>query len=117
MNSKLLNHSPATYVLVFETDDEVISRLTDFARAHQLAGSHFSAIGAFRDVVLGYFNWQKKDYKKITLHEQVEFCRCSATSRRATMARKSTPMSSSANRMARPTVATCSKRTSGRRWK
>ena len=26
----------------------------------------------FRDVVLGYFNWQKKDYKKIPIHEQVE---------------------------------------------
>jgi predicted DNA-binding protein with PD1-like motif len=72
MNSKLINGSPKTYVLIFDTGDEVVSTLTHFARAHYLAGSHFSAIGAFRDVVLGYFDWQKKDYTKIFINEQVE---------------------------------------------
>ena len=72
MNSKLISESPKTHVLIFDTNDEVISTLTDFARVQRLAGSHFSAIGAFRDVVLGYFDWQKKDYNKIFVHEQVE---------------------------------------------
>lgn len=31
-----------------------------------------SAIGAFQDVVLGYFDWERKDYKRIPLDEQVE---------------------------------------------
>jgi predicted DNA-binding protein with PD1-like motif len=72
MNSKLISTSPKTYLLVFDTDDEVASTLLEFARVQQLSGSQFSAIGAFRDVVLGYFDWQKKDYNKIFIHEQVE---------------------------------------------
>jgi predicted DNA-binding protein with PD1-like motif len=46
--------------------------LQAFAREKRLAGSHFTAIGAFQDVTLGYFDWQKKDYKKIPVREQVE---------------------------------------------
>ncbi len=72
MNSKLISESPRTYALVFDTGDEVMATLTAFARAEHLVGSHFSAIGAFREVVLGYFDWAKKDYEKIFIHEQVE---------------------------------------------
>jgi predicted DNA-binding protein with PD1-like motif len=72
MNFKLISESPRTYVLVFDTGDEAIGTLTAFARAQHLAGSHFSTIGAFHDVVLGYFDWSKRDYEKIFLHEQVE---------------------------------------------
>jgi uncharacterized protein len=61
-----------TYVLVFDTGDEVIAGLLDFARTHDLGGSHFTAIGAFSSLVVGYFDWGKKDYKKIPLNEQVE---------------------------------------------
>jgi predicted DNA-binding protein with PD1-like motif len=46
--------------------------LKKFAGEQQLAASHFTAIGAFREVTLGYFDWQKKDYAKIPVHEQVE---------------------------------------------
>ena len=31
-----------------------------------------TAIGAFRDVTLGYFDWQTKKYQKIPVNEQVE---------------------------------------------
>ena len=34
--------------------------------------SHFTAIGAFSNVVLGYFNMEKKDYRRIPITEQVE---------------------------------------------
>src|SRR5437879_2755661 len=61
-----------TFVLVFDKGDEFISELTNFAKNSKLAGSHFTAIGAFRDVTLGYFDRQKKDYKKIPIEEQVE---------------------------------------------
>jgi len=40
-----------TFVLVFDKGDEFISELTNFAKNSKLAGSHFTAIGAFRDVV------------------------------------------------------------------
>jgi predicted DNA-binding protein with PD1-like motif len=46
--------------------------LQSFAREKQVAGSHFMAIGAFREVTLGYFDWEKKDYQRIPVREQVE---------------------------------------------
>jgi hypothetical protein len=59
-------------VLVFETGDEVVSTLTKFAKDHRVAAAHFTAIGAFSDTGLGYFDWQKKDYLKNQVNEQVE---------------------------------------------
>lgn len=61
-----------TFVLIFETGDEVTAGLADFARRETLAAAHFTAIGALRDVTLGYFDWEKKEYTRIPLREQVE---------------------------------------------
>ena len=61
-----------SWVLVFATDDEVIGELQRFAQEQGLSASHFSAIGAFRRATLGYFDWEKKDYKKNPVDEQVE---------------------------------------------
>ncbi len=60
------------FVLVFDKGEEVIGSLTSFARNSRLAGSHFTAIGAFQDAVLGYFDRERTDYKKIPVKEQVE---------------------------------------------
>jgi len=74
MKSKLLHESDGqkTYALIFETGDEVMNGLKTFAQEQQLTASHFTAIGAFQDVNLGYFDWSKKDYKRIPVREQVE---------------------------------------------
>lgn len=73
MKTKLLyDQGEKTFAIVFDKGDEVISGLTEFAKRNNLGGSHFTAIGAFSDVVLGYFDWEKKDYKRISLKEQVE---------------------------------------------
>ena len=73
MRAKLLNERPEkTFALVFETGDEVMKALEAFARQEQLAGSHFTAIGAFREATLGYFDWGTKDYLRIPVREQVE---------------------------------------------
>jgi predicted DNA-binding protein with PD1-like motif len=61
-----------TFVLVFDTGDEVVEGLTRFAESEHLASSHFTGIGAFRDAVIGYFDWEKKDYLRIPVREQVE---------------------------------------------
>jgi predicted DNA-binding protein with PD1-like motif len=74
MKSKLLHEAGGqkTYALVFETGDEVMEGLAAFAREHKLGGSHFTAIGAFQDATLGYFDWSAKDYRKNPVGEQVE---------------------------------------------
>ncbi|HEY4308061.1 MAG TPA: PPC domain-containing DNA-binding protein [Pirellulales bacterium] len=74
MKSKLLQelNGQRTFAVIFETGDEVASGLADFAAQKQLAAAHFTAIGALRDVTLGYFDWEKKDYSRISVAEQVE---------------------------------------------
>lgn len=58
--------------LVFDSDEEVVGTLTGFLRDHQVTAARFTAIGAFSDVVLGYFDWDRKAYLPIEVHEQVE---------------------------------------------
>jgi len=73
MKAKLLQeHGQKTFALAFDAGDEVMAGLLDFARQHGLAGSHCTAIGAFSDVVIGYFDWEQKEYKRIPITEQVE---------------------------------------------
>ena len=73
MRAKIIDEmAPRTWALVFDTGDEVIGPLTQFATLHQLAAARFTAIGAFSQATLGYFDWQKKDYARIPIGEQVE---------------------------------------------
>jgi predicted DNA-binding protein with PD1-like motif len=74
MKAKLLHEDRGqkTYALILDTGDEVLASLQEFAKNNGLSGSHFTAIGAFQDATLGYFDWEKKDYKKNPVREQVE---------------------------------------------
>jgi hypothetical protein len=101
-----------TFVLVFETGDEAMEGLGRFARDQGLSAAHFTGIGAFSDVVLGYFDWQQKDYQPIRLNEQVEV---SVTSRSKTASRPCTRTSSLVARTVRQAAATCSRDTCARR--
>jgi uncharacterized protein len=73
MKSKLLNDDQQrTFAAVFDAGDEAIAGLGDFASENNLNASEFTAIGAFRSLTLGYYDWQKKDYERISIDEQVE---------------------------------------------
>jgi predicted DNA-binding protein with PD1-like motif len=74
VKAKLLHEHQGqkTFAVVFDTGDEVVNGLLAFAKENDLAGSHFTAIGAFSDVTLGFFDWDKKDYQRIQISEQVE---------------------------------------------
>lgn len=74
MKSKLLFDETGlkTFALVFDKDDEVQKSLIEFANTNRLADAHLSAIGAFSDVILGFFDRHLKDYKLIPIQEQVE---------------------------------------------
>src|SRR5215208_193857 len=73
LRSKLLDRDGgATYALVFDPGDEVISGLTAFAKDHGLDASDFTALGAFSSALLGFFDVEQKEYQKIPVNEQVE---------------------------------------------
>lgn len=74
MKSKLLNDHAGerTFALIFDAGDEAMAGLKEFAREHQLSASRFTAIGAFQSAILGYFDWESKDYEEIPVDEQVE---------------------------------------------
>ena len=73
MKHKLVEEHPRTYVLIFDTGDELASGLKRFATEQKLAGSSFKAIGALSSAKLGWFNWETKKYQiAVALDEQIE---------------------------------------------
>lgn len=60
------------YALIFDKGDEMIRLLTAFAKEQGLSAGQFTAIGAFSRAVLGYFDREQKDYRKIPVGSQVE---------------------------------------------
>ena len=72
MRSVSVGDEGETYVLVFDKGDEVMESLDRFASEHQLTAGHFTAIGAFSDVTLGFLDPETKEYEPIRIDEQVE---------------------------------------------
>ncbi len=73
MKFKVLDESgEKTFVLIFDKGDEVVGVLKNFATEQRLLASHFTAIGALSDAVVGFFQPAKKDYHRIAMREQVE---------------------------------------------
>ena len=57
---------------MLDTGDEVTGELGKFVRDQEVEAASVTAIGAFSRAVLGYFQWETKQYKKIAVDEQVE---------------------------------------------
>ena len=73
MRWKQIEDEPKTFVLIFETGDEIASVLQQFASERRLGASSFTAIGALSHAKLGWFNWETKQYDPArSLDEQVE---------------------------------------------
>ena len=73
MNFRKIDQSPKTFILVFETGDELAEGLLRFAREQKLSAASFKAVGGFSSVRLGWFSWENKRYEpSVTLDEQVE---------------------------------------------
>jgi len=73
MQSKLINEKPErTFALILDSGDEVVSCLERFATEHRLTASRLTAIGALRDVTLGYFDWERKEHHPRRYAEQLE---------------------------------------------
>jgi predicted DNA-binding protein with PD1-like motif len=61
-----------TVVLVFAHGDEVMDGLREWCGEQGIGAARFTAIGAFSDAALGWFDWQAKEYREIAVDEQVE---------------------------------------------
>jgi len=74
MKSRIIfeNGGQRTFVVVLKTGEEVLSCLKTFVKAERIFAAQFTAIGALSDVVLKYYNWEKKDYEENHVREQVE---------------------------------------------
>jgi predicted DNA-binding protein with PD1-like motif len=73
MKSRQIDHSPKTFILVFETGDELAKGLLEFAEQETLSAASFKGVGALSSVRLGWFSWESKQYEpSVTLDEQVE---------------------------------------------
>jgi predicted DNA-binding protein with PD1-like motif len=72
MRTKLLNDNPRAVAAVFDTGDEAFDGLVSAAREHALQGASLTGIGGFSSAVLGYFDPDARQYRRIPVEEQVE---------------------------------------------
>ena len=61
-----------TFALAFEIGDEVLRDMMAFLISEEISTASFTAIGGFERATVAYFDWQKKEYEKIPIDEQVE---------------------------------------------
>jgi uncharacterized protein len=74
MQVQLLNPGEPTkqYAVIFYQGDEAFSGLLEFAEKYHITSAHFTAIGALNGATLGWFDPQRKMYKKIPINGQHE---------------------------------------------
>lgn len=74
MKSKLLAEGDhgRTYVVVLETGEEAFGAIRAFAAKEGLDGAQVTAIGAFANAVVGFFDPSRKAYARILVDEQCE---------------------------------------------
>jgi predicted DNA-binding protein with PD1-like motif len=74
MQYKLLHSSNGqrTYAVIMRTGDEVMAAMKEFVARENVHAAQFTAIGGLSDVTLMYYDWDKKEYQKIPVHDQVE---------------------------------------------
>ena len=74
MQVQLLNPGEPTkrYAVIFYQGDEAFSGLLEFSQKYQVTSAHFTAVGAVNGTTLGWFDPQRKMYKKIPINGQHE---------------------------------------------
>ena len=74
MQVQLLSEGEPTkqYAVIFYQGDEAFSGLLEFAEKYQVTSAHFTAIGALSGATVGWFDPQRKMYKKIPIVGQHE---------------------------------------------
>jgi uncharacterized protein len=63
---------PRMFAVVFEPGDEPVAGLEAFAREAGVDAARLTAIGAFEHAVVGWFDLDARNYRRIEVSEQVE---------------------------------------------
>ena len=61
-----------TRIVVLDSGEEAFATLTKFANDAGITAASLTAIGAFEKATIGWFDFDKKTYKKIEIAEQCE---------------------------------------------
>jgi predicted DNA-binding protein with PD1-like motif len=74
MNFKQINETNGhrTYVVILDAREEAFSALSDFANAQGLTAASVTAIGAFKEATVGWFDFASRRYRRIPVDEQCE---------------------------------------------
>jgi predicted DNA-binding protein with PD1-like motif len=68
----LLDGDLRTLIAVFDTGDDVLPGLQELAEAEDLDGCSFTAVGAFEEAVLGWYDLEAQEYRDIPVRKQCE---------------------------------------------
>jgi hypothetical protein len=60
------------FEIVMSKGDAIIAGLTEFAEKNHIGMAHFTAVGAVDKATLGWFDPEKRAYKKIEINQEVE---------------------------------------------
>jgi predicted DNA-binding protein with PD1-like motif len=74
MKSKVVSNQTGsrTIIVVLDSGEEAFATLGLFANAAGISGAALTAIGAFENAVVGWFDVATKSYRKIRVDEQCE---------------------------------------------
>lgn len=73
MKSKMINDgAERVFVLILDQGEEAFKAITEFADREKVTGASVSAIGAFSQAKVGWFDFAAKNYKPIKVGEQCE---------------------------------------------
>jgi uncharacterized protein len=73
MKAKSINNGvERTFVLVLDQGEEAFKSITDFADREKITGASVSAIGAFAEAKVGWFDLNARRYRPIEVREQCE---------------------------------------------
>lgn len=73
MQSKLLNRGPEkTFALVLAYGEDPMEEIRKFATGEMIQAGSFTAVGAFSEAEVGFFDFGIKDYIHIRFAEQTE---------------------------------------------
>src|ERR1700729_2230644 len=61
-----------TRVVILDSGEEAFAALTKFANEAGMTAASLTAIGAFERATVGWFDFEKKSYRKIDVSEQCE---------------------------------------------